>query len=376
MAGKSGAPWWAHLMMYAGALTMVVAGGAAAAAQYAVHRADNAIEQDEFLGEHQAEMDVENIEGPLDILVLGVDEQGGSKRSDTMIMVHINKDLTQATMVSLPRDLLVDIPDCGPGFNGNPCQNKLNHAASISDDWDETRENVVDTIYGLTGVEFHIGATANFEGFVDLVDLVGTVEICPWKEFQSHHTERVFEKGCNEYDKEAALDLVRQRYQFYDQIDYDLGLYGDYARQNFQQQAIKSLIEKAKEQGFLRDPAKLTELLEGFGDKVTLQLPDGLTVTDLAVSLRDIDPATMQTIRVPASSEQGTDWGDIELIHPGTEEETDADALWEAIKNDTLDQWTAQNQEWVKASNADAGATTETESPVDPSDGASEGTAD
>jgi LCP family protein required for cell wall assembly len=364
MAGKSGAPWWAHFMMYAGGVTLVVAGATAGFAQYAVDRANNTIVQENILGDNQAEIDVNNIEGPLNILVLGTDKQGGSVRSDTMIVVHINGDLTEATMVSLPRDLLVDIPDCGPGFSGNPCQNKLNHAASISDDWDVTRENVVTTVHDLTGLDFHLGATADFNGFVEMVDLVGSVEICTWKEFQSHHTERVFEEGCHEYEQEAALDLVRQRYQFYDQIDYDLNLYGDYARQNFQQQAIKSLLKKAKEQGFLQDPAKLTDLLEGFGDKVTLDLPPGLTVTDLAVNLRNIDPNAMTTVRVPASSEQGTDWGDIELIHEGAEAEAAA-SLWEALQNDTMAAWIAANPEWVKSDAANPDA-------ADPGESASE----
>ncbi|WP_112134232.1 LCP family protein [Glycomyces dulcitolivorans] len=363
MAGKSGAPWWAHFMMYAGGVTLVVAGATAGFAQYAISTADDTIPQENILDEYQAEMDVENIEGPLNILVLGVDKQGGSTRSDTMIIVHVNKGLTEATMVSLPRDLLVDIPDCGPGFSGNPCQNKLNHAASISDDWDVTKGNVVATVHDLTGLDFHLGATADFNGFVEMVDLVGGVEICTWKEFQSHHTDRVFEEGCHEYDKEAALDLVRQRYQFYDQIDYDLGLYGDYARQNFQQQAIKSLLVKAKEQGFLEDPGKITDLLEGFDGKVTLDRPEDLSIADLVVNLRDIDPNAMTTVRVPASSEQGTDWGDVELIHEGAEAEA-AESLWAALQDDTMAAWIAANPEWVKSDAADPDA-------VDPGESAS-----
>ncbi|GAA2300926.1 hypothetical protein GCM10009853_066660 [Glycomyces scopariae] len=361
MAGGNRAPWWAHFMTYAGGLTLVVAGGTAAVAQYAVNKADQVIPQEDILGDAQAEMDVDHIEGPLNILVLGTDKQGGSIRSDTMIVVHVNGDLTEATMVSLPRDLLVDIPDCGPGYSNEPCTNKLNHAASISDDWEETRANVVGTVHDLTGLDFHLGATADFNGFVEMVDIVGTVEICTWKEFQSHHTDRVFEEGCHEYDKEAALDLVRQRYQFYDQIDYDLGLYGDYARQNFQQQAIKSLLEKAKEQGFLEDPAKLTELLEGFGeDKVSIDRPDDLSIADLAVNLRNIDPGAMTTIRVPASSEEGTEWGSVERIHEGAETEAAA-SLWEALQNDTLAAWMAANPEWVKSDAANPESYTETD---------------
>jgi polyisoprenyl-teichoic acid--peptidoglycan teichoic acid transferase len=368
MAGKSGAPWWAHLMMYAGGLTMVVAGATAGVAQLASNTAEDAIQSEDILGDAQAEMDVENIEGPLNILVLGTDKQGGSTRSDTMIVVHVNGDLTEATMVSLPRDLLVEIPDCGPDYS-SPCQNKLNHAASISDDWEVTRENVVQTVHNLTGLKFELGATADFNGFVEMVDLVGTIEVCTWKEFQSHHTDRVFEEGCHDYDKEAALDLVRQRYQFYDTIDYDLGLYGDYARQNFQQQAIKSLLKQLKAQGYLEDPTKLPDLLEGFGDKVTIAKPDDLSIVDLAVNFRDIDPDAMTTVRVPASSEQETEWGDIERIHDGVEAEAAA-SLWEALQNDTMDAWMAANPKWVKSSDPLANQTEE------PAETASEGTTD
>ncbi|MEU6858113.1 LCP family protein [Glycomyces sp. NPDC046736] len=351
MAGKSGAPWWAHLMMYAGGLTMVVAGATAGIAQYGVNAANNAIPDEDILGDNRAEMDVNNIEGPLNILVLGTDKQGGAVRSDTMIIVHINEDLTEATMVSLPRDLWVDIPDCGPGWGNNPCQNKINHAASISDDWEVTRKNVVQTINDLTDVSFHLGATADFNGFVEMVDVVGEIEICTWKEFKSHHTERVFEKGCHFYDEEAALDLVRQRYQFYDDIDYELNLYGDYARQSFQQQAIKSLLNQAKSQGFLEDPAKLTELLNSFGtDKVSIDKPKDLSIADLVVNFRNIDPNAMNTIRVPSSSDKTYVDGmeiDIELIHEG-EQQIAADSLWQAINDDTLDEWMLANPKWVK----------------------------
>ena len=347
-AGKARAPWWAHVMLYAGGLTMVVAGGTAAVAQYGLTTANNAVQtDDDILGDNRAEVDVENLEGPLDILVLGVDEQGGSTRSDTMILVHVNEDLTDVAMVSLPRDLYVDIPDCGPGFGNNPCTNRLNHAASISDDWDVTQANVVQTIADLTGMQFHIGATVNFEGFLDLVDLVGEIELCPWHEITSIHGDhRVFPEGCAYYDKDEALDLVRQRKGWSWDSDWDNGVGGDYGRQAMQQQAIKSLITEAKAQGFHKDPAKLTELLEGFGNSLSLELPPGLTVTSLVTNLRDLDPADIDTIRVPAHGEK-IDGADVEVIGEGTEQIA-ADALWEALRSDTVDQWMAQYPEWVK----------------------------
>lgn len=353
MAKQGRAPWWAHVMLYAGGLTTVAAGGAAAVTQYGVNAANTAVEQEDILGESQAEFDAENLEGPLDILVLGVDEQGGSTRSDTMIMVHVDRDLTRATMISLPRDLWVPIPDCGPGWGDGPCEFKLNHAASISDDWSVTRQNVVATIDDLTGVEFHMAATADFNGFLEMVDLVGEIELCPPHEITSIHTQRVFPAGCAYYDKDEALDLVRQR-KGWGNADYPedwaKGWGGDYGRQKMQQQAIKSLLLEAKGQGFHKDPAALTELLNGFGDSLTMQLPQGVTVTDLVVSLRDIDPRSIDAVQVPSTPEDVyIDGEKISIVrtHEG-EEQIAAEALWEALREDTVDQWIAQYPEWVK----------------------------
>jgi LCP family protein required for cell wall assembly len=344
------------MMLYAGGLTMVVAGGAAAVAQIGYNTANGAVENEDILGDAQAEMDVENITGPLNILVLGVDKQGGSTRSDTMIMVHVNEDLTDVSMVSLPRDLYVEIPDCGPDWGNDTCMQKLNHAASISDDWDVTRANVVSTIYNLTGVEFHMGATVDFNGFMDLVDLVDEIELCPWHEIQSiHGDKRVFPEGCAYYDKEESLDLIRQRYGWDDPEDWENGLGGDYGRQAMQQQAIKALIKELKADGYHKDVGKLTDVLEGLEGKLTMDMPEGLTMVDLAMNLRDLNPEDITSIRVPASTEP-TEVGDSEVIHDG-DEQLAADALWSALQNDTMDQWIAQYPQWVKQTGS-AGATT------------------
>ncbi|WP_460543160.1 LCP family protein [Glycomyces halotolerans] len=344
-------------MLYAGGLTMVVSGGAAAVAQYGLTTANNAVEEENFLGEHQADLDTSEpakLEGPLDILVLGVDEQGGTTRSDTMIMVHVNKDLTDATMISLPRDLWVDIPDCGPDWGDNPCTFKINHAASISDDWEVSRANVVSTIYDLTGVRFHMGATADFEGFLELVDLVGQIELCPPHEITSIHTDKTFPGECAYYGKEDALDLVRQRKGWgnweYPE-DWENGWGGDFGRQKMQQQAIKSLLKEAKAQGFHKDPGKLTDLLEGFGSSLSLDLPDGLTVVDLVTNLRDLSPDGIDSIQVPSTAgpidHNGKELSVVQ-IHAG-EQQIAADALWEAVRTDTLDQWMLEYPEWVKS---------------------------
>jgi anionic cell wall polymer biosynthesis LytR-Cps2A-Psr (LCP) family protein len=233
---------------------------------------------------------------------------------------------------------------------------KLNHAASISDDWEGTTlPNVVSTIDDLTGVEFHMAATVDFNGFMDLVDLVDEIELCPWEEIQSiHGDKRVFPEGCAYYNKEESLDLIRQRYGW---TDWENGLGGDYGRQAMQQQAIKALIKELKADGYHKDVGKLTDLFEGLEGKLTLDLPEGLTAVDLAMNLRDLNPEDITSIRVPATSME-TEVGSSEVITEG-ELQTAADALWSALQDDTMEQWIAQYPEWVKQT-GNAGTTTPT----------------
>jgi polyisoprenyl-teichoic acid--peptidoglycan teichoic acid transferase len=347
MALRSKAPLWAHIMVYAGAFTMVVSGTAAAVAQYGVNTLNSAVQQEDILSDFRAEVGP-NIEGPLDFLVLGVDEQGGEKRTDTIIMVHVNADLTQASLISIPRDLWVPIPDCGWGYGG--CETKINHAVALNN-WQDGLANLNQTLLDLTGVRFHAAATANFEGFLDLVDIVGQIELCPWHDITSIHSKKLFPEGCAYYDKKDALDLVRQRYGWDWPSDWEEGRGGDYGRTQMQQQAIKSILVEAKKKGYHTDPGKAVELLNGFGDKLTVDR-GSMQIPDLIVALRDIDPSNFTTINVPSTPEdyyQGGQKVSAVAIHEG-EERMAADALWLAIQNDTLDQWILANPKWVNNS--------------------------
>src|SRR5205807_7227239 len=61
-------------------------------------------------------------DGPMNILVIGTDSREGLGRqygdagsvghADTTILFHVSKDRTNATALSIPRDLITDIPDC------------------------------------------------------------------------------------------------------------------------------------------------------------------------------------------------------------------------------------------------------------------------
>ena len=342
-AARASSPWWAKAMVIMGAIVMVVSGGGALAAQIGLNLVNNSVRTENLLGDQRVEAEAgEPITGPLNFLVLGTDQRVGEEglaRTDADIIVHINEDLTEISLISLPRDLLVEIPS---GVPAN--QTKLTEAFAYSEDWGESFRNTAETITHLTGVEFDGGAIANFEGFLDLVDELGTIELCLWHEITSIHSKVTYPGGCARYDKDAALDIVRQRYVWDWPEDYENGTWGDFGRQKMQQHAIKQLLVEAKAQDYHKNPTKAVDLLNSFGEALTLDL-GSYKLTDMIVQMADINPDSMISIGVPSSAVDinGTSY----VVTNEGEEQIAAEDLYQAILDDTISDWICQYPQWT-----------------------------
>ena len=107
---------------------------------------------------------------PQTILVIGDDrrkldvKQGNSTRSDTMILVRLDPKKGATAMMSLPRDLLVDIPGYG--------RDKLNAAFALGED-----QLTLRTIRGLLDIPIHHYVRVTFWGFREAVDRLGCVYV-------------------------------------------------------------------------------------------------------------------------------------------------------------------------------------------------------
>ena len=106
---------------------------------------------------------------PLDVLVLGVDksagpEGAGSSRSDTMMLVRVTPATGEVKLLSVPRDLYVEIE---PGVN-----DKINSAYAYGG-VDQARS----VMEGLTGVTVDNYVIVDFEGFKDVIDAIGGVKV-------------------------------------------------------------------------------------------------------------------------------------------------------------------------------------------------------
>ena len=164
-----------------------------------------------------------------DILVLGVDRQptnqGEFIRSDSMMLIHADPDENYLSILSLPRDLRVEVP-------GNGIQ-KLNWAYSHGG-----ADLAIQTVKELTGVNITEYVEIDFQAFRDLTEEVGGVYVDVDKRYFNGDPQ--FElinllPGYQRLSGEDALDYVRYR------LDTNL----DFGRMDRQQRFFTALREEA-----------------------------------------------------------------------------------------------------------------------------------
>jgi LCP family protein required for cell wall assembly len=269
-------------------------------------------------------------EGALNILMLGSDsrdpdnkDKAGEWRTDTMLIAHIPASHDKVYLISLPRDLYVDIPKSptNPKLGGTKA--KINAAFA----WGGL-PLTVQTIEQYSGLRMDHVMLIDFGGFKQVVDALGGVDMYIEQDVKSIHPPyRQFKKGDAHLDGAQALDYVRQRYQFPD---------GDFARMRHQQQFMKAVLDKAASGGTLSNPVKLNSFLRATAQAVTVD--QDLSVVDLALQFRNIRSDDLVFYVSPHLGNKRVNGEDVIMPDP-----VKAKALYEAVKNDKAGEWFQQN---------------------------------
>jgi len=184
---------------------------------------------------------------PFSVLLLGVDErEGDSGRSDTMIVLTVNPEMNSSKMLSIPRDTRTEII-------GRGTTDKINHAYAFG-----REEMSIATVENLLDIPIDYYVKVNMEGFQDIVDAVGGIQVMNNLDFteEEHH----FSKGQIHLNGEQALPYVRMRKE-----DPN----GDFGRQERQRQVIQGIISKGASFSSL---TRFNEIFEALGKNVRTNL--------------------------------------------------------------------------------------------------------
>jgi LCP family protein required for cell wall assembly len=244
---------------------------AAGLAWGAYHKLDANIRTDRttsrILGDHESERPAPVVEKATNILLIGSDSRSGAnakyghsggERSDTTILLHLAADRKSATAVSIPRDLMVDIPACDkPGGGETRAQHaQFNWAFEFGG-----AACTIRTVENLTGIRIDHHLIVDFTGFKKMVDAVGGVDVCLPHAVQDHDAKLNLPAGRQTLRGEDALAYVRARHAFGDGSDTE--------RIGRQQQFLGSLVKKIKSNGVLLNPAKLYPVLDAATSSLT-----------------------------------------------------------------------------------------------------------
>jgi LCP family protein required for cell wall assembly len=218
-------------------------------------------------------------------------EQGG-QRSDTIMIAHIDPDHETGMMVSIPRDLWVDIPGHGSAkinaaFNGGP-------------------QRVAETVKQNFDIPINHYLEIDFAGFQHIVDAIGSVPIyfpTPAKDVMTGLN--ITSAGCHRLNGEQALSYARSReYQYVNSRGkWVIDGTADLGRIRRQQYFLRSLADEAVKSGF-SNFTKINDIINKTVDNITRDPDLGLSdILALAKTFRNVDPNVVEMVTVPTKRE-------------------------------------------------------------------------
>jgi len=240
-------------------------------------------------------------DGGFNVLVVGSDTrvgQGdqfgetGSELNDVNLLVHVSENHDHATVISFPRDTLIDIPACeqDDGSMSEPrTMTALNVTWSIGG-----LPCVAKTLEELTGLEIGYAGVMTFTGVAQLSTAVGGVDVCitepifdPWSGLD------LPEAGWNTVEGGQALAFLRTR--------HGVGDGSDLARISSQQVYMSALVRKLQADGVLNDITKLYSIAQVAAQTMVLSSSLGSldVMVSMAQALRNIPDENIVFVQFP-----------------------------------------------------------------------------
>ncbi|MFB7345367.1 LCP family protein [Streptomyces hydrogenans] len=307
-AGKRKVLRWSAI-----AVSVVILGTAGAGYAYYQHLNNNIRSGGRAGGDSGVKKAAPNALGdtPLNILLIGSDSRasdanialGGSRKdkdrpalADVQMLLHVSADRQNASLISIPRDTVVKIPDCKgedgtdyPGTSDRPINETLARGGPGC---------TLTTWETLTGVYVDHWMMVDFAGVVAMADEVGGVPVCVKTGVHDKSTARVkggsglkLPEGTHEVQGEQALQWLRTRHAFG----------SDQNRAKAQHMYLNGMLKKLQSQNAWTDTGRLMGLAET-GTKA-LQVSDGLDTVaklfDLGMQLKNVKVDRLSTVTIP-----------------------------------------------------------------------------
>ncbi len=214
---------------------------------------------------------------PFTVLLIGVDKRDDPDdgvRSDTLIVVHVHPGEEWASMLSVPRDTVVQIPRVGQQKINTAYMYGYNNAAQLyGSDTDPSAAGgalAAETVESFLGLNIDYIAQVDFHGFERIVDTLGgiTVDVPrPLLDAEYPTEDLGYERlyipaGLQVLDGHTALRYARSRHSE-----------NDFGRSRRQQQVLHAMLRDVRRRGLLDQAALFPRLVKDLEDSVATTMP-------------------------------------------------------------------------------------------------------
>lgn len=203
----------------------------------------------------------------INILLLGIGGSGhdGPELTDTMIFGSFKPSTGELGMISIPRDLTVNIP--GYGYR------KINHVNALAEQEERGSgpEAAADMVSKILGEEVHYTVKIDFNGFAEVIDALGGIDVYVERSFTDPQyplddglgniETLTFTQGWAHMDGATALKFARSRHG-------NNGEGTDFARAARQQKMLLAVKDKVLSLGVLLNPGKMSRIMGVIQDNV------------------------------------------------------------------------------------------------------------
>ncbi|WP_091659845.1 LCP family glycopolymer transferase [Alteribacillus iranensis] len=201
----------------------------------------------ENIDRKNSEMRLETIsfeeKDPISVLLMGVDDPISRQdfgRSDTLLLLTINPHDESVNMVSIPRDTHTSL-------RGERTKGKISHAHALGGS-----QTAIRTVEHFLDVPVDYYVKANMDSFVDMVDVLGGIEVENEFEFTFHGMN--YPEGKLSLNGEEALGYARMRHE---------DPRGDFGRQLRQREVIEAVIQKGSNISTITKFNGIADVIEG-----------------------------------------------------------------------------------------------------------------
>jgi len=211
---------------------------------------------------------------PFSVYISGIDTFGSINkvaRSDVNMIMTVNPKTKEILLTSIPRDSYVTLHTYG-------AKDKLTHSGIYG------IEETVATVEDWLGIDINYYVRVNFTTLVDIVDVIGGIDVESQYAFNSSVSDYSYVAGINHLDGKGALYFSRERKSLSG---------GDNERVKNQQRVLKGIINKITTSPVIL--TKYTQLLDAVGDKMQTNMDDSDMAAFVRMQLDDLGGWTIST---------------------------------------------------------------------------------